>query len=71
MLEYINKIIDAFDKAYPTGGSTKTISALDIILKVDEDCKKINAKQAVEFHHLATKTLFANKQARPDTRTAI
>ena len=36
ILEYIDEIIDAFDKAYPTGGSTKSSSASSIILKVNK-----------------------------------
>ena len=39
MLDYINKILDTFDRAYPTGGSTKSSSALDIRFKVELDCK--------------------------------
>ena len=40
MLAYIDEIIDAFDKSDPTGGGNKSISALDIIFKAKEDCKK-------------------------------
>ena len=36
ILEYIDEIIDAFDKAYPTGGGTKSSSASSIILKVNK-----------------------------------
>ena len=54
-----------------TGGSTKSNAAPAIILRVNEDCKKLNVKQAVEFHHLVAKILFATKRARTDTCTAI
>ena len=40
MLEYIDKIIDDFDKAYTIGIGTKSSAAPSIIFKVDEDCKK-------------------------------
>ena len=39
MLDYINEKFDAFEKADPTGGSTKSSSALDIRFKVELDCK--------------------------------
>ena len=58
-------------KAYPTVGGTKSSDAPPIIFKVDEDCKKINAKQALDFHHLAAEILFSNKVSRMDTCTAI
>ena len=58
MLEYINEIIDACDKLDPTGGSTKSSAAPAILFKVHKDCKKLNAKKAVEFHQLVEKILF-------------
>ena len=36
ILEYIDEIIDAFGKAYPTGGCTKSSSASSIIFKVNK-----------------------------------
>ena len=47
MLDYIDEIINNFDKAYPTVGGTKSSAEPAIIFKVDEDCKKVNTKQAV------------------------
>ena len=35
MLDYINEILDTFDRAYPTGGSTKSSSAVDFLFKID------------------------------------
>ena len=31
MLDYIDEILDTFDKADPTGGNTKSSAALDIL----------------------------------------
>ena len=67
MLDYIDEILYTFDKAYTRGGSTKSSAAPVILFKIDKECKKLNSKKVVVFHHLATKLLFANKQARPDT----
>ena len=39
--------------------------------KVDEECKNLNEKRAVDFHHLVAKIIFATKRVRPDTCTAI
>jgi hypothetical protein len=39
MFDYINEITNAFDKAEPKGGSTKSSAAPDNLFKV-EDCKK-------------------------------
>jgi hypothetical protein len=61
MFNYVDKIINAFDKAEPKGGGTKSSAAPDNLFKVDEDCE----------NNLVAKTLYATKQARPDTCTAI
>jgi hypothetical protein len=71
MLDYVNEILAAFDKAEPKGGGTKTSAAPDSLFKVDEDCEKLAQAKAVEFHNLVAKTLYATKRARPDTCTAI
>jgi hypothetical protein len=71
MLNYIDEIIDAFDKAEPKGGGTKSSATPDDLFKVDKDCEKLPPEKAVEFHNLVAKTLYATKQARPDTCTAI
>ena len=71
VLGYIYEILDTCDKADPTGGNAKSSVEPGIILKVNEDCKQLNAKQAVEFHHLVAKILFSTKWDRPDTYTKI
>jgi hypothetical protein len=38
MLDYVNQILAAFDKAEPKGGGTKTSAAPESLFKVDEDC---------------------------------
>jgi hypothetical protein len=68
MLDYVNEILAAVDKAEPKGGGTKS---LDSIFKVNEDCEKLKQDKAVEFHNLVAKAVYATKWARPDTFTAI
>jgi hypothetical protein len=71
MFDYVDEIINAFDKAEPKGGGTKSSAAPDDLFKVDEDHEKLLPEKAVEFHNLVAKTLYATKRARPDTCTAI
>jgi hypothetical protein len=71
MFDYVDKIINAFDKAEPKGGVTKSNAAPDNLFKINKDCEKLPREKAVEFHNLVAKTLYATKQARPDTCTAI
>jgi hypothetical protein len=71
MFDYVEEILNAFDKAEPNGSGTKTSAAPDNLFKVDEDCKKFAPEKAQEFHTLVAKTLYATKQARLDTCTAI
>jgi hypothetical protein len=62
MFNYIDKIINAFDKAEPKEGGTKSSAAPDdCFFKVDEDCKKLPPEKAVEFYNLVAKTLYATK----------
>jgi hypothetical protein len=71
MLEYVNEILAAFDKAEPKGGGTKTSAATDCLFKVGEDCDKLTQVKAVEFQNLVANTLHDTKRASPDTCTAI
>jgi hypothetical protein len=61
MFDYVNKIINAFDKAKPKGGGTKSSTAPDNLLKVNKDHEKLLPEKALEFHNLVAKTLYATK----------
>jgi hypothetical protein len=61
MFDYIDEIINAFDKAEPKGGGTKSSAAPDNLFKVNEDCEKLPREKAEEFHNLVAKTLYATK----------
>jgi hypothetical protein len=71
MLDYADEILAVFDKVEPKGGGTKTSPSPDSLFKVDEDCEKLAQAKAEEFHNMVVKTLYATKQARPDTCTAM
>jgi hypothetical protein len=71
MFNYVDEILAAFDKAEPRGGGTKTSAEPDILFKVDESCEKLKQYKYVDFHNLVANTLYATKQVRPDTCTAI
>jgi hypothetical protein len=43
MFDYVDQIINAFYKAKPKGGGTKSSAAPDDLFKVDKDCKKLPA----------------------------
>ena len=71
MIDFLDEVLIAFDKAEPKGGGTKTSAAPENIFKVDEDCKKLPQSKTVQSHNLVAKTLYATKRARPDTCAAI
>jgi hypothetical protein len=71
MFDYVDENINAFDKAEPKGGGTKSSAAPDYLFKLDADREKLPPEKAVEFHNLVAKTLYATKRARLDTCTAI
>jgi hypothetical protein len=62
MIDYVDKILTAFDKADPKGGSMKTSAAPDNLFKIDEDCEKLPQDKAMEFHNLVAKTLPVREQ---------
>jgi hypothetical protein len=69
--EYIQEVIDAFDKADPGCGGTKTSAAPITLFRIDEDCAKLNPAKAKAFHNVVAKTIYATKRSRPDTCTAV
>jgi len=71
MYNYVDEILEAFDKADPKASGTKTSAAPVNLFRVDEDCNKLVSNKAIEFHNIVAKTLYATKHARPDTCTAI
>jgi hypothetical protein len=70
MIDYVDKILTAFDKADPKEGGTKTSAESTNLFRINKDCEKLQPNKAVEFHNLVAKTLYATKCARPDTCTA-
>jgi hypothetical protein len=70
MFNYIDKIIDAFDKAEPKWGGTKSSAAPDNLFKVDKECEKLLPEKAVEFHNLVAKTLYMPEN-EPDLILAL
>jgi hypothetical protein len=71
MYDYVDEILEAFDKADPKASGTKSSAAPVNLFRVDEDCNKLVSNKAIEFHNIVAKTLYATKRARPDTCTAI
>ena len=71
MIDYIEEVLKAFEKAAPEEKGTKSSAAPKDLFVVDEDCEKLPKDKAEDFHSLVAKVLFATKRARPDTATSI
>ena len=71
MFDFIDEIIAAFEKAYPTMKGTKSTAAPEDLFKVDNDCEKLVDDKTIIFHNLMAKTLYSTKRARPDTSTSL
>jgi hypothetical protein len=71
MLDYIQEIIEAFEKIAPEGKGTKSSAAPKNLFLVNKECAKLKEDKAEAFHSIVCKILFATKRARPDTGTAI
>jgi uncharacterized Fe-S cluster-containing protein len=61
MLDYVDEILAAVDKAEPKVGCTKTSAAPNSLFKFEKDCEKLAQAKAVELHNLVAKTLYATK----------
>jgi hypothetical protein len=61
MFDYVDEIINAFDKAEPKGGGSKSSAAPDDLFKVDKDDEKLPPGKAVEFYYMVAKTLYFTK----------
>ena len=71
IIDSLDEVLIAFDKAEPKGGGTKTDASPKNVFRVDKDCKKIPQSKTVQFHNLVTKTLYATKRTRMYTCTAV
>jgi hypothetical protein len=71
MFDYVQEILDMFDKEAPKCVGIKTSAAPADLFRVNPDCVKLTTAQKEKFHSLVAKTLFATKRARPDTGTSI
>ena len=67
MLEYIDKILTAFDKMDPRKSGTKSSAAPENLFKVDEDYENLSTDKAKGLHNLETKTLYTTKRDIYDT----
>ena len=71
MIDFLHKVLTAFDKAELKGVSKKTSAAPENLFKVNKDCEKLPNSKTVQFHNMVSKSLYATKRARPDTCTAV
>jgi hypothetical protein len=55
MFDYVDEIINVFDKAEPKGAGRKSSAAPNDLFKVNEDHEKLWPEKAVEFHNLVVK----------------
>ena len=67
IIDFLDKVLIAFDKAEPKGGGTKTSAAQDNLIRVDKYCEKFPQSKTVQFHNLVANTSYVTKRARPDT----
>ena len=61
MINILENICIAFDKAEPKGGGTKTNASPKNLFKVNKDWEKLQRNKTVQFYSLAEKTLYATK----------
>ena len=71
MMDYIEEVINTFDKMDPKAIGTNTSPAPSDIFVVKEDCTKLAKEKSKQFHSVVAKMLFATKRARLYTGTAV
>ena len=71
IFSYIKETLTASKKSDPKGKGKISSAATNNIFVINKDRKKIDQEKVVEFQNLVAKTLYATKQAIPDTCTNI
>lgn len=80
MLDYVDDVVEAWDKANSEINSNNTMSksckrimtaAPDDLFKVDEVAIKLDPAMTKVFHNIVAKALYISKRARPDASLAI
>ena len=71
MFDYIQEILETFDKIDPKATGTKSSASPTNLFVVSDECTKPETKKSRQFHKVVAKILFATKRARPDTGTEI
>ena len=71
MIDFLDKLLIAFNKVEPKGVGTKTSTAPENLFKFNKYCEKIPQSKTVHFHNLVAKNLYATKKSRPNTCTAV
>ena len=62
LLEYIDEILNKFDKTDPSNSGTKSSASQENLFNVDEDCEKVIPDKAKEFNNLVAKKLYTTKR---------
>ena len=57
MIDYIDEIIAAFDKADPRGIGINTSAVLEDLYNFDEGCENLSLNKVKVFHNIVAKTL--------------
>ena len=57
MMDYIDEILTALKKMYPSNGGTKFSAALENLFKVDRDCENLRPEKSKGSHNIVDKTL--------------
>jgi hypothetical protein len=55
MFDYIDELLNAFEKAEPSIKGTKSSAAPSDLFKIDKDCEKLHPSKAVVFHNLTAR----------------
>ena len=58
IIEFLEKILEAWIKTKPDSGSTKNSAAPDDLFKINKDSKKLGIKKTVTFHNIIAKIFF-------------
>ena len=71
LLEYIDEILNKFDKTDPSNSGTKSSASPENLFNVDEDCEKVIPDKAKEFNNLVAKKLYTTNMTIHCTCTSV
>jgi hypothetical protein len=70
MVDYLKRVITEFPEVI-TGGAASPAAEKLFTVRPEEECKHLEEKRAIAFHHCVAQLIFASARARKDIQSGV